>query len=373
MLKADYGYLNYIFTVIWLIIFTVGLPVQILTLRSFDFDSQTLFIAFKLYTVLSHTSSIVSVVWASIIKRKYFLHIIENISEVDNKIRYTVQEGKYMNRNVFLNIISEIILLTFVKCTAIVYNTYHFASEPYYIIIIQTISYVPDICNALILFQFVNLVFMMKQRYSHLNKCLNNWIGGTGSRPIWLKKENEWCSQFDRTVHRVHVTTLNVSRVVNIEGNIRQTDIHLLRQIYNELYDISCLINDTYGVPILAGMCCMLTGSVINLYEVLVYFNEWIGENITYGITFTVIFFKVTFFCHTATNEARSSRILVEKLLLEGSCRNECVNELRMFSFQLQVMTNQYSACGFFPLNLRLFTSVVSVIATYIVILVQIK
>jgi hypothetical protein len=86
-----------------------------------------------------------------------------------------------------------------------------------------------------------------------------------------------------------------------------------------------------------------------------------------------VFFFKVTLFCHTGMNEARSSRILVEKLLLEGNCRNECLKELKMFSLQLQAMKNEYTACGFFPLNLRLFTSVVSLIASYIVILVQIK
>jgi hypothetical protein len=86
-----------------------------------------------------------------------------------------------------------------------------------------------------------------------------------------------------------------------------------------------------------------------------------------------VLFFKVTFFCHTATNEARSSRILVQKLLLERNCRNECVKVLKIFSLQLQAMTNEYTACGFFSLNLSLFTSVVSVIASYIVIMVQIK
>jgi hypothetical protein len=61
----------------------------------------------------------------------------------------------------------------------------------------------------------------------------------------------------------------------------------------------------------------------------------------------------------------------VEKLLLEGKCRKECVEELKMFSLQLQAMTNEYTACGFFSLNLSLFTSVVSVIASYIVIMVQ--
>jgi hypothetical protein len=63
----------------------------------------------------------------------------------------------------------------------------------------------------------------------------------------------------------------------------------------------------------------------------------------------------------------------VQKLLLEGNCRNECVEELKIFSLQLQVMKNEYSACGFFSLNLKLFASVVSVIVSYIIIMVQIK
>jgi hypothetical protein len=359
--------------VIWLIVFIVGLPVEILKLRSSDFESQPLFIAFVIYVISSYTSSIVAVVWVSVIKRRRFLEILENISEVDNKTRYTPQEETQMNRNVMFNVMSEIILLTVIQCTAILYKLYHKASEQYYIIAIETISCVPDICNALLFFQFVNLVFLMKQRNRHVNKCLTNCINERVSRPIFLNKENERRCQTDSAVHNVILTPLRVSSVEEIERTLRQTDIHLLRQIYSELYDVTCLINDTYGIPILATVCSMLTGIVFCLYEGLSYFNEWVGDDLTYVITFIVLFFKVTFFCHTATNEARSSSILVQKLLLEGNCRNECIVELKMFSLQLQAMKNEYTACGFFSLNLKLFTSIISVIASYIVILVQIK
>jgi hypothetical protein len=140
------------FTVVWLIVYTVGLPVQILTLRSDDFGSKTLFIALILFNISSYTSSIVAVVWLSIIKRSRFLRIIENISDVDNKLRYTLQEETSMNRNVLFNIISEIILLTVIKFTAMIHNIYRMASEPYYNIVLIIINYVPDICNALFFF-----------------------------------------------------------------------------------------------------------------------------------------------------------------------------------------------------------------------------
>jgi len=89
---ADCGYSNYMFTVIWLIVFTVGLPVQILTISSVYFDSQTLFIAYKICRILSYTGSIVVVVWVSIIKRRKFLELLECIWKW--KIKYVTRTKK---------------------------------------------------------------------------------------------------------------------------------------------------------------------------------------------------------------------------------------------------------------------------------------
>ena len=349
---TDYGYLNYMFTVIWLIILTVGLPVHILTLRDFGFGSQTLFIAVILFLISSYTSSIVAVVWISVIKRRMFLEITEKISEVDNKIRYTHQDEIYMNRNVMFNIISEIVLLNVILCIVIIYYIYSIVSEPYYLIFIETITYAAGICNALIVFQFLNLVFMVKQRYNHVNKRLTNWFNGTVSRPIRLMNQIERSIQTYRAVDHGIITPVFVSSVGTIEGTTGQTDIHLLRQIYSELYDIICLINDTYGIPILATMCSILTGVLCSIYEGLINFELMGLTDAVYAGTCLVLFFKVTLFCHIATNEARSSSILVQKLLLEGNCRSECVNQLKMFSLQLQIMKTQYTSCGFFSLNL---------------------
>ena len=83
---ADYGYWNCMFTVIWLIVYIVGLPVQMLVAYSFEVVAQTLFIAFLLFIVSSYTSSIVAVVCISIIKRKSFIEILDFISEMNNKI-----------------------------------------------------------------------------------------------------------------------------------------------------------------------------------------------------------------------------------------------------------------------------------------------
>ena len=370
---ADYGYWNYMFTVIWLIVFTVGLPAHILQAYSVEVDSQTLYITFVLYVIYSYISTIMVLVWVSFIKRRKFLEVIEKVAEVDNKIRYTLQEETYMNRNMMINVISEIILLTVIQFSVIIHNVYTFKREVYYTLILEIICiFATYICNTLFLFQYLNLVFMVKQRYSHLNKRLTNWISGTVSRPNSLNKGNEDCSLSNMAVDRGILTTLFVSSFGNTQGTLRQTDIHLLRQIYSELYDIICLINDTYSIPILLTMCWLLTTILCCLYETLVNFNRWAVTDIVYVITCLSLAFKVTFFCHTATNEARSSNILVQKLLLLENCRNECVKELKLFSLQLQILTNEYSACGFFSLNLKFFTTVISLIVSYIIIMIQI-
>jgi hypothetical protein len=224
-----------------------------------------------------------------------FLGLVENISELDNKVRYTPQEETHMNRKVMVNIITEIILLTVIQSTVIMCNIYLISSEPCYIIIIQTVISVSDICNALICFQFISLIFMVKQRYSHINKRLANWINGTVSRPIYLNKQNEKSSQSDRAVDSV-ITTSCVSSVADIGGTLKQADIHTLRQIYSELYDITCLINDIYGIPILATTCWMLTGVLVCVYGTLIHFNERAVENVARSRAFMVLFFKVTFF-----------------------------------------------------------------------------
>jgi hypothetical protein len=74
-------------------------------------------------------------------------------------------------------------------------------------------------------------------------------------------------------------------------------------------------------------------------------------------------------------NEAACSGILVQKLLLGWNCWNtrKCVNLLKMFSLQLQVMKIDFTACGFFSLSLSLFASVDSVITSYIVFMVQLQ
>ena len=64
-------------------------------------------------------------------------------------------------------------------------------------------------CNALILFQFVSILFTVKKSYIHINKRLNDWISGAVS----LNKANVRCRQLDKALAQVNITRLFVSSV----------------------------------------------------------------------------------------------------------------------------------------------------------------
>ena len=370
---TDYGYLNYTFTVLWLITYAVALPVYLPMFKDADMGSQTLLIGYIFILVSSYASSFTTLVFVSIIKRRKFLQILENISEVDKKIFYKPQEETYMNRKVMFNIISDIILATVIQCFRLVHNVRALSDDPYYVLIMEEISSNTSVCNTLILCQFVNLVFVVKQRYSHLNKRITNWIHGTVNKPVRLRQNYERCFQSNKTVDQVNSMIFCISSYGNIERTLKPSDIHSLRLTYSQLYDITCLINETYGIPVLASMFWILTSVVYAVYEGVHEFTVWGVLDIVNAVNCSLLLLKITFFCDMATNEASFARILVQKLLLAANWKTECLKELKMFSLQLQVMANEYNAYGFFSINLGLFCSVSSVIVTYVVIMFQMK
>jgi hypothetical protein len=85
------------------------------------------------------------------------------------------------------------------------------------------------------------------------------------------------------------------------------------------------------------------------------------------------MFVKIAVVCQFAENERESSRIIVQKLLLEDSLEDDYCKELTMLSAQLRDMKIKYTACGFFTLNLPYLCSVTGLIISYVIIVAQLK
>jgi hypothetical protein len=85
------------------------------------------------------------------------------------------------------------------------------------------------------------------------------------------------------------------------------------------------------------------------------------------------MFVKMVIVCQFAENERETSRILVQKLLLEDNLEDEDCKALTMLSAQLREMKITYTPCGLFTLNLPYLCSVVGLIVSYVIIMVQIQ
>ena len=95
------------------------------------------------------------------------------------------------------------------------------------------------------------------------------------------------------------------------------------------------------------------------------------------GMLWVVIFVfryvAITVHCHVTTSEADKIPDNVQYLLLRHNVRHEVLEQLKLFSSQLAVNKIDFTAFGFFSVNLKNLSTFVASVMTYIVVLEQMK
>jgi hypothetical protein len=166
--------------------------------------------------------------------------------------------------------------------------------------------------------------------------------------------------------------------------------IHTLRQTYSDLYDITESFNVIYGYLITLELAYNFVSFVSYLYyglEVITNVKKTGVSNMReketimlefacslYWVTISVVrILSITASCSAAGEEARRIGTVVHNLLLRQSLLRDTSTELQLFSIQLLNNKVEFSAGGFFPVNLSLAYSMVGASTTYIIILIQVK
>jgi gustatory receptor len=154
------------------------------------------------------------------------------------------------------------------------------------------------------------------------------------------------------------------------------------------LYDITELTNKIYGYQILFEVAYNFVSLVSYLYYALeILTNEkkagdrnmreessimlevasslcWVTQNMVRALAITAS-------CFSASDEARRTGTVVHKLLLRQRLKGDTSAELQLFSSQLMSNKVEFTAAGFFTVNLSLVYSMVGAATTYIIILLQ--
>jgi hypothetical protein len=172
-------------------------------------------------------------------------------------------------------------------------------------------------------------------------------------------------------VRQENILTLRVSPTY-FKG-FSESKFRSLRNILSELNHVVSLINETYGIPVLAFTCWLLVSIIIVLFFTLFEAEDGQYGSIGYLIVSFILLIRISSNCHTTESENDTSKLLVQKLLLEDDLKPQDMTELKFLSFQLNNTPVQYSACGLFELNLSFLYSVTGVIISYVILVVQLK
>jgi hypothetical protein len=161
----------------------------------------------------------------------------------------------------------------------------------------------------------------------------------------------------------------------------QQRNIRSARELYDDLCDISVLINSMYGFQILLELAVTTVELTLSSYlmlatilGILAVEADTIGRFICVMTAWLLLYaFKlisITAPCQSATNEVENTVILVQKLMLAGFDQNT-VTELQLFSQQLLHRKVTFTAFGFLKLDYSLLLTIIGGFITYVVIAMQ--
>ena len=257
--------------------------------------------------------------------------------------------------------------------------------------------------NVIMVIQYINIMQFLRHRFRNLNKQLAKCCESKS------RISDHSMMMFRSGINLLHIRKTQTASTANNLTDILTTQnyilpdtsvpmsntgpdevsrIHTLRQTYSDLYDITESINGLYGYIITLELAYDFVSFVSYLYYALEVISNvkktgdrnlrgeekimlefacslcWVTQNL-------VRILSITSSCSATGEEARRTGTVVHKLLLRQSLLRDTSKDLQLFSIQLLNNKVEFSAGGFFPVNLSLACSMVGAATTYTIILLQ--
>jgi hypothetical protein len=297
--------------------------------------------------------------------------ILAKLEENDHLLS-TMKYGHSIYRKIPLFLIIQFTISTSVFILIASYSFYAVRREQNFFnetsVFFETLS---ALMNSIVILQFVNLVLLLKKKYKYLNNVL----------------ESSTVTSFNATnlqyFNTNHITTIDVyaSRRTSFDSEHRRNStssklrqFRNMRIMYSQLYDVTCLINSTYGFSLLSAAVWVFVGLIsgvtlllklnADLYNFVLVTVLWSGYCVA-------LMAAITMSCSMAVNECNRSAIIVQKIIVRDDIHYEVVKELEKMLTQFQIMKIRFTACGFFNLDLPFFCRIFGATLSYLVIFLQ--
>lgn len=333
------------------------------------------------------TISIGALIFALTVNRKKMLEFINILSVVDrflldDKSVYKKQKITILTAVTFTTISSIITLFLDI----FYYNIYNMLSIitiylPYYIWGINEI-------------QFMNIVETLRVRLATLNRHVpfvfvqENHSEGVPSnftkRPGRYVRTRVYHSCIRAELLRNYARDELTVGPAQTRSKKSEVTCGMLKlsEMYDHTYEMCRLINSMYGYMVLQEsaaytVCIIEDGYYLLTFLIALYKEEKLPIEplgclalILWNITHFGRLFAICLACQRVSNEVRRILDQIETLKLQPNLRADVSDQLRLFSKQIQQCKIEFSACGFFDINLSHFCAVVLTTTTYITMII---
>lgn len=226
----------------------------------------------ELYFGAAVTSIILTL---AITNQKFLIKAIENIIKIDYGMKKIGIKITYRNAQRFAYF--QIFGITIVFILKLIIQSFY--AKEFYIFVYNVFNVV-DYINTIMLFQYVDILLLLRQRY------------------VWLNKEIKEMGKAQTSgLNEFKLTSLQVSGRTSGKNNCVSTEDLLitLGKVHIKLFDTAKLVNRTYGIQLLSSITArfiMITTQLINMYKIIKDPNT--DNNITYSLVAIYLFLHVS-------------------------------------------------------------------------------
>ncbi|XP_076220699.1 gustatory receptor for sugar taste 43a [Nomia melanderi] len=234
--------------------------------------------------------------------------------------------------------------------------------------------------------QYTVATYNVSQRFVKLNNSLKSLLNGSNPSPSDCLKGSPAKTVMTGDLREKGLNhdivprrqfELSAQHILwNPKGSeTHANSIHELIMTHSSLCDTVSLINNTFGIVILAVTTSCLLHLVITPYFLILQAgegHEWIflavqGMWCIFHVTRMLIIVQPSY---STVAEGKRTAVLVSQLL-SSSYEANARHQLEIFSLQLLHRPLEFSVCGLFSLDRTLITSIAGAVTTYLVILIQ--
>jgi hypothetical protein len=228
--------------------------------------------------------------------------------------------------------------------------------------------------NIVMVLQYVTLVRMVSQRYKHINNRIREYSETESSVRTSLKTYRNSTSINTFCNEKCDLPNLTCPQVKS-----EVCGIPMLRLAYIDLYDTVTLVSSHFGIPILFLIISLVIVCVTAFYLGLYSFGSSSDTHLkTCMLLFSILVYAVLFAwlivsCDSTMQEANRGMVYIHRTTACPNMKYGTQLQLQSLSNQLRDMRVEFTACGFFVLNLPLLSTIVCGIVTYILIMIQLE